>query len=353
MKGSAGGKRAADMAGRKRTGPPEEVLRDADTVRLLADTIKRAKPALAPSKAKQIKHLVRKALRQRRLGLDRFSEGMADIAKAAGCKLRQARDNMQALEAWGAFVRHAQGGGTENATWSMDGEALFRALVACSCNPHPTLRVGLRGPERLAPPRQSTPAVTPAVEPRPTPAVGCDFSYSHHMVTPHENAVGAATCPTPAVEPDFSSQIHMVKPHENTLFPIYQSLAHADPSTCTESASGEETLLTKGTGPREEANRVEPFPFTEKPSLPPALPVQEEPDASTCVVPVAPREGCPTARALGVLHHLRVNGPATYGATASDMGISFGDAWRARDQLQRIRAIEFDCIGQMVPAPRA
>ena len=157
----------------------------------------------------------------------------------------------------------------------------------------------------------------------------------------------------------------MVKPNENTLFPIYQSLAHAGPFTCTESARGEETLLTKGTGPREEANRVEPSPFTEKPSLPPALPVQEEPDASTCVVPVAPREGCPrhaqgqmaiadrpggcpTAYAFAVLRHLRVNGPASDGAAASDMGISYGDAWRAQDQLWRIGAIEFDRIGQMV-----
>jgi hypothetical protein len=32
------------------------------------------------------------------------------------------------------------------------------------------------------------------------------------------------------------------------------------------------------------------------------------------------------------------------------MGISYGDAWRAQDQLWRIRAIEFDHIGQMVPA---
>jgi hypothetical protein len=103
----------------------------------------------------------------------------------------------------------------------------------------------------------------------------------------------------------------------------------------------------------EEAGREEPFPFTEKPPFPPALPLQDEPDVATCVVPVAAREGCPTARAFGVLLHLLVNSPATYWAIASDMGISFGDAWRARDQLQRIRAIEFDRIGQMVPAPRA
>jgi len=63
--------------------------------------------------------------------------------------------------------------------------------------------------------------------------------------------------------------------------------------------------------------------------------------------------GCPTAYAFAVLRHLRVNGPASDGATASDMGISIGDAWRAQDQLRRIRAIEFDRIGQMVPAPRA
>lgn len=358
------------MAGRKRTGPPEEVQRDAETVRALAGTLKRAKPKLAPSKVAQIMHLVRKALRQRRTGQDAFTEAMADIAKAAGCKLRQARDNMRALENWGAFVKLAEGGGTENATWSMDGEALFRALVGCGCNPHPTLRVGLRGPEKLATPRQSPPAVTPAVEPKPTPAVGCNFSHSHHMVALHENAADPDASPTPAVEPDFFLQIHMVAPNENTLFPMYQSPTHADPFTCHESASGKGALFAKGTGPHEEANRVEPFPFTEKPALPPALPVQTEPDTSSSVVPAAAREacprraqghgaiadrwgGCPTMKAFAVLRHLRVNGPATYGAIASDMGISIGAAWRARDQLQRIRAIGFDPVGQMVPAPRA
>lgn len=259
---------------------------------------------------------------------------------------------MQAPEAWGAFVRLAQGGGTENATWSMDGEALFRALVACSCNPHPTLRVGLRGPERLAPPRQSTPAVTPAVKRGPTPAVGCDFSYSYHMVTPIENAVGAATCPTPAVEPDFSSQIHMVKPNENTLFPIYQSLAHADPFTCTESARGEETLLTMGTGFREEVSRSEPSAFTENPPLPHALPWKEGREVPTSAVPGSAREACPTACALAVLRHLRLSGPRTYGAAASDMRLSIGAAWRAQAQLQRIGAIGFDHLGQMVPSRR-
>ena len=50
------------------------------------------------------------------------------------------------------------------------------------------------------------------------------------------------------------------------------------------------------------------------------------------------------------LARTRDNDPTTYGATASDMGISIGAAWRAQVQLQRIGAIRFDPVGQMVPA---
>ncbi|MFN9089467.1 MAG: hypothetical protein ACK5W7_18325 [Gemmatimonadaceae bacterium] len=302
---------------------------------------------------KQIRHLVRTALKHRRLGLDTFSEAMADIAKAAGCKVRQARDNMRAVENWGAFELLAEGGGTANPTWRMDGEALFRALVACGCNPHPDLRDGLRGPERPAPPRQSTPAVTPAVEPNFTPADEGNFSFPDHGVTLDENAIDAGPRCTPAVEPVFFNQNHMVKPNENAPDPIYRSLAHTDHPVFPDSAIGEGISFARGTGFREEVSRSEPSAFTEILPLPHALPWKEGREGSTSAVPGSAREACPTACAFAVLRHLRSSGPRTYGAAASDMRLSIGAAWRAQAQLQRIGAIGFDHLGQMVPSSRA
>jgi hypothetical protein len=378
------------VAGRKRTGPAEEVSRDADTVRLLAGTLKRAKPKLAPSKVAQIKHLVRTVLRRRRAGFDTFSEAMADIAKAAGCELRQARDNMRALENWGAFVKVAEGGGTENATWSMDGEALFRALVDCGCNPHPMLRAGLRGPERLAPPRHCTPAVTPAVAPDLTPAVDGDFSYADHSVTQYGNTTGAQACPTPAVDPIFVMQNQSVKQNENALCPIGRSLAQAyltvsedfDLSAVQEEPSQkvrsplannpeENQSITRQRDRPARAGHLEADGTSRCSLVPDAQPVFRgavellgkgaaaqlsfpSPNRAQAHRALADRPGgCPTADAFSVLRHLRVNGPATYGATASDMGISIGAAWRAQAHLQRNMAIEFDRIGQMVPAASA
>jgi hypothetical protein len=157
--------RSTRPPGRKPTGPPEQVKSDAATVRLLEDTLRRAKRPVSLSLRYQIKYLVRDALKQRRVGCDAFSEPMADIAKAAGCEVRQARVNMRTLENWGAFIRLADGGGAANATWRLDGEILFRILVDCGCNPHPKLRAGLCEPETVAGPRQSTPAVHPGSHP--------------------------------------------------------------------------------------------------------------------------------------------------------------------------------------------
>lgn len=82
---------------------------------------------------------------------------------------------------------------------------------------------------------------------------------------------------------------------------------------------------------------------TARPSPPPPNRAQAD------RMPAGKTRGCPTAYAFAVLRHLRKNGDATYGATASDMGISIGDAWRAQAQLRRIGAIRFGPVGQMVP----
>lgn len=165
--------------GRPRTGPPLAVLLDAKTVRLLGDAMRRAKPSPLPSSFRlQTCAVVRCALAAMRNGLGTISPTVAQLAKAAKCQSRQARVNLRTLEAWGVLVRRAEGGGSKATTYAFDGEALFWALVTIKCQPGDDLRKGLRSPEthRYRPlPRQSPPAVTPAVEERPTPAVAYVF----------------------------------------------------------------------------------------------------------------------------------------------------------------------------------
>jgi hypothetical protein len=340
-------------AGRKPTGAPEQVLRDAATVRLLAKTLKRAKPPFAQSLRSQTTHLVRLALKQRRFGRDTFSEPMAGFAKAAGCKKRQAQENMRDLENWGAFIRLAEGGGAVNATWRLDAEVLHRVLVTRGCNPHPDLRAALRSPETLRGPVQSTHAVTHAVAQAATHAVNRSFSKQNQCFAGNENLSITADGITHAVEGGFIDAIHIVKPNENAFSRICESLAHAELSFCLDAAGGGDVQPRHE--PRHEPivderkNRPEPSTFTEKPSLAQAECFREEKKGTQSAVRKELRPTCMTATVFVVLRQLRANGPATYGAVASDLRISIGDAWRANAALSKFGVIKHDIIGQMVP----
>jgi len=167
--------------GRPSTGPSDAVKRDFGTVRLLRATLLRARPvAVALSLRQQIVVLFRLNLTARRARAETIHPILADVAKAAGCKPRQARDNLRTLERWGVLALLTEGGGTSAATYAFDGEALFRVLVNLGCNPGADLRKGLRRSEnhrfQPSPPRQSTPALTPAVGKALTPAFEDGFS---------------------------------------------------------------------------------------------------------------------------------------------------------------------------------
>jgi hypothetical protein len=297
----------------------------------------------------QITYLVRLALKWRRVGRDSFSEPMADLAKGANCGIRQARSNMRALENWGAIVQIARGGGAANAAWRLDGEMLFRALVACGCNPDPKLRAALRAPETHVAPRQSTPAMTPAIGDLSTPAVDGGFFKQIHSFTQDENAICPCAVPTPAVGRSFDIQNQSVTPNENAFYPIQQSLARAELSSLQDTTSGEEIPHRHEPGADEKENRPGPFPFTENPSHPQVERFREEKEGAPAASPNEDRQACPTVAAFAVLRHLRGEGPATYGAIARDLRISIGAAWRADDALTKIRAITHDNIGRMVP----
>jgi DNA-binding Lrp family transcriptional regulator len=381
MKGKAGGKK--DKAGTKkkrhRSPPPADVLRNADTVRNVAATLERR--GLPNSLRSVAREVVRRWLNARRQGGQTITAPVPDLMKRQNISESSARRGLKGLRELALLVPVAVksdlGGGTiftrldaPQGGFQADKYWCDAVRLADLIEASESLAAELRN-SSAPPPWEPERGVNRGVRGVSERGVSeGDIPEQNQCDTPYATACRHFSADRGVSEGDISEQNPGLNENDRGVSFSIVSRAHADLASCSGSASGEVDcpadeaehpavipypagLLARQTEAREEANRDEPSPFTEKPSLPPALPVQEEPDASTCVVLVAPREGCPTARAFGVLHHLRVNGPATYGATASDMGISFGDAWRARDQLQRIGAIEIDRIGQMVPAPRA
>lgn len=135
-----------------------------------------------------------------------------------------------------------------------------------------------------------------------------DISEQFQTVMPDAHMRSSKCLMTGDTEAGFIAQNHTVAQDANLPFPLYSPRAQTHSCSFTDSASGEKRkapadeaehpavtpspagLLARQTEGREEANRDEPSPFTENPSLPPALPVQEEPDTATSVVPVAARE---------------------------------------------------------------
>lgn len=399
MKGKAGGKKDKAGAKKKRhhSPPPADVLRNADTVRNVGATLERR--GLPNSLRSVAREVVRRWLNARRQGGQTITAPVPDLMKRSKISDKSARRGLKGLREMALLVPVAvksdPGGGTiftrldapqggfEADKYWFDA-VRFADLIEAS----ESLAAELRN-SSTPPPWEPERGVNRGVRGWAERGVNeGDIPEQFQMDTPHATACrlssadrGVSEGNIPPQNPCFAANARGVS------FPIV-SRAHTHSSSFTDSASGETRktlaneaehpavkpcpagLLARQTEGREEANRVEPFPFTENPSLPPALPVQEEPDTASSVVPAAAREacpnrapvhrviadrpgGCPTAYAFAVLRHLRVNGPASDGAAASDMGISYGDAWRARDQLRRIGAIGFDHIGQMVPALRA
>ncbi len=366
--------------GRPSTGPSAAVKRDADTVRLLGAALLRARPvAVPPSLRRQTVAVTRLALTKRRAGAEVLSPIVADLAKATGCKLRQARDNLRTLECWGALIRLAEGGGTVAAAYAFDGVALFRVLVALGCNPGDDLRKGLRPPETHRflppPPRKSTPALTPAVGETLTPAVESGFSSQFQTDSGNETPRDRISPLTPAVTPavgsgfSLSAQCDSANENPNALqsFPIYGVLARADflsslapPSRTAESAGPEGETACPAAARAEPSQRcwgnrladlAAPFgppshlrePLAGRSAVASLFPLSEKNDGRGACAEVPGLSD--DARLL--IDHLAASGPASYGAAASSLGWGATRAWLAEAELRAEGRVLLNHLGFM------
>ncbi len=331
------------MAGRPSTGPPRAVIHDHKTVGLLADTMRRAKPVAIPdSLRRQMKEVVRLALSNRRNGSETISPTINELKQAARCESRQARNNMRTLEEWGALIRLQKGGGTEAATYAFDGEALFRKLVSLGCNPGKDLRKGLRPPETHRYEPAPPPAVTPAVDQTPSPAVRSTFSVLDQQDNLSENAFGPHLQHTPAVKDCFSHSNQCDNDNENSLPLIYGTLVRAEFQSCSVSncqeIAGELSLSVEPPAPE-----TKPLPcYPEKKHIH----LDKPPRAASSDLN-AKRPHLSSDAAL-MLDHLRQIGPSTYGACATALGVGATRAWRAEAELLAAGAVRSIALGRMM-----
>ncbi len=378
--------------GRPSTGPSAAVKRDADTVRLLDYALLRARPvAMAPSLRRQTLVVTRLALTNRRAGAEVLSPIVADLAKAAGCKLRQARDNLRTLERWGALILRKEGGGTAAAIYAFDGEALFRVLVVLGCNPGEDLRKGLRPPENHRflppPPRHYTPALTPAVGETLPPAVGSVIPSQFQTDSANENPRDRISPLTPALTPavgsviSLSAQCDSANENSNALqsFPIYGALARADflpslapPSRTAESAGPEGETAFPAAARAEPSQRcwgnrqagmAAPFgppshlrePLAGRSAVASLFPLSEKNAGRGACAEVPEGSARVTLSGLSddarsLIDHLTASGPASYGAAASSLGWGATRAWVAEAELRAEGLVRLNHLGFMALA---
>ncbi|MDP3264222.1 MAG: hypothetical protein U1E06_11285 [Tabrizicola sp.] len=292
---------------------------------------------------------------------------------------------MRSMEAWGAAVLLDEGGGANPARYALDGEGLFRALVTMGCNPHPNLRDELRTPEThrfvATPPRQSTPAVTPAVGEEVTPAVDGSFSKPFQKHSLHNNPYLqlASTTPavTPAVDGHFSVCDQTLNQKENaseySLSPIYGTFARADlpsslpshsqtPSGSDPDAQPQASDAGPGVTVGKDAgeNVVRAAPSRETAKVLAHLPLNENFTGEAQAERASPPAGEANPIAAGTTSHdlqtdadtlfsyLQAQGPATYGAAATGMAWGVTRIMLAEAALIVAGRISHDRLGKMV-----
>lgn len=308
MKGKAGGKRSGKGSGRKRTGKAKSAVeqRRNKDARLVADAVRQLD--LAPATKAVIMAIFRLWQTEKDTDPPMVDPAVPALAKKLGVCDRTVQ---RALTYWagrgivievtseGVPVARSSGGqvvrpkgGSAPTRYFLHTRALHGVLWGEVARPSEELRDVLMFRAWAAPSDWETanrsakwsrrPVTLPVTQTGDTQS---DIPEQLQRVNHDAHTRSTEGEMTGDTDTGFYERNHTVAPNAHLPCSLYSPRAHTHLSSFTDSA--------RRTGFREEASRGEPSAFTENPSLPLALPVQEEPDAATSVVPFAPREARP------------------------------------------------------------